>query len=57
MCALAYTILFIRLVRIHPKDSVLARAMGKNYKGKVSILCYVVAIVLAFFDSRISTAL
>lgn len=57
MCALSYSILVIRLARIHLKDSVLARAIGKDYKGKVSIACYLLALGLAYLDSRISMAL
>lgn len=57
MCAFAYAILVFRLAHVHPKDSVLARAIGKDYKGKISIVCYIMAVAFAFVDTRGSMAL
>jgi uncharacterized membrane protein len=47
MNALAYTLLMTLLVRNEGADSPLARAMGRDIKGKVSVLIYLAGIVLA----------
>ncbi|MEO8769605.1 MAG: TMEM175 family protein [Ferruginibacter sp.] len=57
MCAIAYTILAIGLVKLHGKDSTIARALGKDYKGKLSIVLYIVGLASSFIDSRIGFAL
>jgi uncharacterized membrane protein len=57
LAACAYTILTLVLIARHGKDSTLARAMGRDRKGKLSIALYVLAILAAFFDPRISSAL
>jgi uncharacterized membrane protein len=49
--AIAYTILSVSLIAHHGKDSPLAIAMGRDYKGKVSLLLYTLAIPLAFVNS------
>jgi TMEM175 potassium channel family protein len=46
--ACAYTILTVVLVANHGKDSLLAKALGRDFKGKISLAIYVVAIALAF---------
>jgi uncharacterized membrane protein len=48
MCAVAYTILQLAIVRQHGQGSELARALGNDVKGKVSLGGYVAAVVLAF---------
>jgi uncharacterized membrane protein len=56
--ALGYTILQKRIVRHHGgKSSKLKIAIGRNYKGKVSLVAYAAAIPLAFHDTKISLAL
>ena len=57
LCAVAYTILARRLVRHHGHDSALAVAMGRDRKGNVSLLCYVLAIPAAFLYPGIALAL
>ncbi|HEX4965444.1 MAG TPA: TMEM175 family protein [Thermoanaerobaculia bacterium] len=57
MAALAYTILARALIAYHGKDSTLARALGKDFKGWISLLFYATAIPLAFVNARISLAL
>jgi uncharacterized membrane protein len=47
MCALAYTVLQARIIKLHGEDSTLAHAVGSDYKGKVSLVSYVLAIPLA----------
>src|SRR5882672_11358820 len=46
--ACAYTILTVVLVASHGKDSLLAKALGRDFKGKISIAIYVAAIAIAF---------
>jgi uncharacterized membrane protein len=49
--AIAYYILARVLVASHGKDSALASALGEDFKGKVSVLIYAVAIGLSFVNS------
>jgi uncharacterized membrane protein len=55
--AIAYFILTRALLRIHDKDSTLARGLGRDFKGKISALIYVAAIPLAFVSPWIAGAL
>ncbi len=55
--AVAYLILQSVIVRVHGDESVLARAVGKDFKGKISLVLYISAICLAFVDSWISEGL
>jgi uncharacterized membrane protein len=48
MAAVAYFILTVALVRSNGKDSPVARAVGADFKGKVSVVIYCVAIALSF---------
>jgi uncharacterized membrane protein len=45
--AVAYFILAHVLIASHGKDSALARALGSDFKGKISIVIYAAAMVLA----------
>jgi uncharacterized membrane protein len=45
---IAYFVLTKRLLAHHGKDSVLARSIGKDWKGALSVLVYAFAIPLAF---------
>ena len=53
----AYYLLTRALLRVHAKDSLLARALGHDAKGKISLVIYVAAIALAFVQPLISCAL
>jgi TMEM175 potassium channel family protein len=55
--ACAYTILTVVLVRAHGKDSLIAKALGRDFKGKISLVIYVAAIALAFFVPLVSCGL
>jgi uncharacterized membrane protein len=57
LAAVAYFILARVLVSVHGKDSILATALGRDYKGKVSLVCYAVAIPLAFVNAGLACAL
>jgi uncharacterized membrane protein len=54
MAAIAYWILQRVIIASEGRDSVLARAVGKDVKGNLSLLIYAAAIPLAFADHRIS---
>jgi uncharacterized membrane protein len=56
MNAIAFTILTRVLIAHHGKDSALARALGKDFKSKISLVLYASAILLAFVDPRIALA-
>jgi uncharacterized membrane protein len=47
MCAVAYTVLQGRIIKLHGGDSALAQAVGSDLKGKVSVAAYVTAIPVA----------
>jgi uncharacterized membrane protein len=47
LAAVAYRILTLILLAHHGSDSALARAMGRDLKGKISLLVYLLAIPLA----------
>ncbi len=57
MAAIAYTILAMEIVAHHGPDSLLATAIGKDVKGKISIVGYVAAIGLAFVEQWFSDAI
>ncbi len=57
MSGTAYYILERTLITHHGADSALARAMGNDYKGIVSVVIYAAAIALAFLNPWISCAL
>ncbi|MGA9405565.1 MAG: TMEM175 family protein [Bacteroidota bacterium] len=55
--AVAYFILTKTLLAIHSKDSVLATAIGRDFKGKISVAIYIVAIALSFVNSAVAGAM
>lgn len=55
--AIAYFILTRTLLSLHGRDSVLATALGRDFKGKVSIVIYLVAIPLALVKWWLACAL
>lgn len=54
--AVAYFILTRALIALHGRDSALATALGRDFKGKISVLLYLVAIPLAFVSSWLAMA-
>ena len=54
MAAIAYYILVRRILRRHGPDSVLAHAVGKDWKGKISLALYIMGIAATFFNPWIS---
>ncbi len=49
MAACAYFILARALASHHGPDSRIARAIGEDFKGKISVAIYAIAILLAFY--------
>jgi uncharacterized membrane protein len=57
MAGIAYRILQHYILKNHGKDSILAKAIGKDYKGVASPIFYIVGVVVAFYNVWISGAL
>jgi uncharacterized membrane protein len=57
MAAIAYYVLQRAIIVRHGRDSLLATALGVDWKGKLSPVFYVLAIPLAFVHPLISNAL
>ena len=57
LTAIAYSILTVTLIAHHGKDSTIATAIGRDFKGKVSLAIYAVAIPLAFANSWLAFSL
>ncbi|MDQ6653939.1 MAG: TMEM175 family protein [Acidobacteriota bacterium] len=55
--SIAYFILTRALISLHGRDSILARAVGRDYKGQISTVIYLVAIPLALVKSWLACAL
>src|SRR6476619_2110732 len=51
--AIAYTILVRALLALHGRESLLATALGSDFKGKISIVLYIVGIALTFVNNWI----
>jgi TMEM175 potassium channel family protein len=54
LAAVAYFLLVRALIARHGKDSVLATALGSDFKGKASVVIYAVAIPIAFASSWVA---
>ena len=57
MAGVAYWILSSAIIHDEGKDSLLARAVGKDLKGKLSVVFYAVAIAFAFVEEWIAQAI
>jgi len=57
MPAIAYTILVKRLLKTHSKDTHLAKAIGSDSKGRLSLVLYGIAVGVAFWLPLFSLAL
>ena len=55
--AVAYLILARILVSLHGRESALATALGRDFKGKISVMIYLVAISLAMVSSWLACGL
>ena len=56
MAAVSYRLMQAAIIVRNGRDSALARAVGTDVKGNLSLALYVVSVPLAFFDPRISIA-
>ncbi len=54
MCAISYTLLQNKIIKLEGKDSILYKAVEKDKKGKISLVCYILAVPLAFVSPWIS---
>jgi TMEM175 potassium channel family protein len=57
MAAIAYWILQHRIIASQGEDSILKRAIGSDWKGKLSPFLYVAAIVLAFVSPWLAVSI
>jgi uncharacterized membrane protein len=57
LAGIAYYILAHCLMSTHGKDSEIVRSLGTDFKGKISVLIYAIAIPLAFASGWIACAL
>ncbi|HZS47061.1 MAG TPA: TMEM175 family protein [Blastocatellia bacterium] len=57
MSAIAYTILLRTIIAQEGPDSKLAKAIGKDSKGYLSLACYIISIPAAFINPWISDIL
>jgi uncharacterized membrane protein len=57
MCGVAYLILAMQLSQLHGPQSTLAKALGRDKKGKLSLAIYVVGIALSFIHSWLGFAI
>jgi uncharacterized membrane protein len=56
LAAIAYYVLTRVLISVHGSDSALATAVGRDLKGKASVVAYVAAIPLSFASSLLAFA-
>lgn len=57
MAAIAFLILQKIILSVHGNDSILSKAVGHDFKGKISPVLYLVGIVSTYFNSWIGCAL
>ncbi len=57
LAAVAYFLLVRALIALHGQESTLAVAMGSDFKGKISMVVYLVAVPLAFVQTWLAFGL
>lgn len=57
MAAIAYSILELALIKLQGKDSLLAVAVGREFKAKISLIMYAAAIPFAFLSRWLAISL
>jgi uncharacterized membrane protein len=57
LAAIAYFILQQTIIASQGRDSILKKAVGSDWKGKLSPVCYAVAIPMAFWSPWVAQAL
>lgn len=56
-CAVAFTIMTVVALRVEGPDSLMAKAIGNDKKGKISLAIYLASVVIALFSPVVSCAL
>jgi uncharacterized membrane protein len=56
MAAIAYSLLEQAIMRTQGQDSILKQAVGRDWKAKISVVLYLLAIVVALRSPRIADA-
>lgn len=56
LCAIAYFILQHAILRFHGDDFALKKHIGKDFKGKMSLLLYIIGLSLSFVNSWFAIA-
>jgi len=57
MAAIAYVILSHMLIALHGRDSTLSAAIGNDFKGKISVIIYALAILISIFNAWIALSI
>jgi uncharacterized membrane protein len=57
MCGFSYVLLQLQIIKAQGTDSLLAQALGKDWKGKTSMAGFTLAIPLAALDFTSAAAL
>ena len=57
LAAIAYFILVRSLLALHGPDSTLATALGSDFKGRISIVFYILALPIAFLNNWLAFAI
>lgn len=57
MAAIAYYILSLMLIKHQGEDSLLAKAVGSDFKGIISLVIYIVAVGLSFLNQWLAFGL
>jgi TMEM175 potassium channel family protein len=57
LAAIAYFILVRTLLALHGPDSTLSTALGTDFKGRISLVFYLIALPLAFLNAWIACAI
>jgi uncharacterized membrane protein len=57
LCGIAFYLLSHLLILSHGQNSVLATAYGRDFKGKISLAIYAVAVALAFLEPWLAIGL
>lgn len=54
MCAISYNIIQGEVIKLNGDNSKISKNIGNDFKGKISIIFYAVAIIFAFYNPIIS---
>jgi len=57
MCGIAFVLLQISIIKFHGEEFILKKVLGKNNKGKLSLLLYFLGFILSFYNTWVAIAL